>query len=441
MPLPAIAAVAALAAAAHLVQRGSASSAEPGQAEGPAPLETPSAVPFDDLKRDRRAKIKGSILYEGPSRFGGAPIAAVIVYETENPKTGPIPQVYIFRTDEYPTTKRGLDKAVCGRCPLAGGKGCYVNMISVAGVYKSFKKGNYSDIKHAAWWLRRNQPRAIRVGAYGDPVAIPNEAWVRLAAIAEDVALLSYTHQWPLEMAQEYKWFCMASVDSPAEMRRARAKGWRTYRAKLLEDDLIEGQVVCPAITEEDLTCLGCRACSGVGLEGSPEARGPAGIVVDVHGNPRALSAVIRTLKSVRRAEAEREEAREAEAPLPPPRPPSGSAAMAPGYRSWKWTRQDWRSVVPRGRSLDWSKKCGADGTQTVDGRPALCLPFPIIKRLQGSAEGRKILREQAEAKWAAKPGQRVRWHPVIQELHRELEDSMPQDNPRMRSRPRRAAR
>ena len=112
-----------------------------------------------------------------------------------------------------------------------------------------------------------------------------------------------------------------------------------------------------------------------------------------------------------------------------------GSAAMAPGYRSWKWTRQDWRSVVPRGGQLDWKKKCGAKGTKTPDGRPALCLPAPVIERLNLSAEGRKILRDQAEAKWAAKEGQRVKWHPVIRELHRELEASMPEDNPRLSSR------
>ena len=103
-----------------------------------------------------------------------------------------------------------------------------------------------------------------------------------------------------------------------------------------------------------------------------------------------------------------------------------GSAAMAPGSRRWKWTRQDWR---------DWKKKCGAQGTRTPDGRPALCLPFPVIERLNLSAEGRKILRDQAEAKWAAEKGQRIKWHPVIRELHRELEASMPEDNPRLSSR------
>jgi hypothetical protein len=110
-----------------------------------------------------------------------------------------------------------------------------------------------------------------------------------------------------------------------------------------------------------------------------------------------------------------------------------GSPKMAPGYRSWKWTRQDWRSIVPRGKSLDWSKKCGAAGTRTKDERPALCLPLAVIERLNASAEGRKILREQAMKKWRAPKGARIPWHPRIKALHKELEASMPQDNPKLR--------
>lgn len=110
-----------------------------------------------------------------------------------------------------------------------------------------------------------------------------------------------------------------------------------------------------------------------------------------------------------------------------------GSAAMAPGYRSWKWTKQDWRSVVVKGSQLDWSKKCGAKGTRTKDGRPALCLPIAVIERLNGSPSGKNILHDQAMKKWKAKKGQRIPWHPRIKALHKELEDSMPQDNPRYR--------
>lgn len=112
-----------------------------------------------------------------------------------------------------------------------------------------------------------------------------------------------------------------------------------------------------------------------------------------------------------------------------------GSQAMAPGYRSWAWTRQDWRSVVVRRGALDWSRHCGAEGTRGRGGTPALCLPLVVIERLSATAEGRGILVGQALRKAAAKPGERVRWHPEIARLHRELEGVTPADDPRLRGR------
>lgn len=48
-----------------------------------------------------------------------------------------------------------------------------------------------------------------------------------------------------------------------------------------------------------------------------------------------------------------------------------GSAAMAPGYRSWSWTQQDWRSVESgAGGRLRWDRTCGAKGTRKEGGAP-----------------------------------------------------------------------
>jgi hypothetical protein len=106
-----------------------------------------------------------------------------------------------------------------------------------------------------------------------------------------------------------------------------------------------------------------------------------------------------------------------------------GSRAMAPGYRSWAWTTQDWRSVIPkRGGKVDYSKKCGAKGTRSPRDTPALCLPREICERLSASASGRRILHDQAARKWKAKKGERVPWHPRIRELHREIEARTPGD-------------
>lgn len=109
---------------------------------------------------------------------------------------------------------------------------------------------------------------------------------------------------------------------------------------------------------------------------------------------------------------------------------------MAPGYQSYGWTTQSWRSLfLHSDGSITYDKKCGAKGTQLKDGRPRLCLPLYVIEQLIGSKQGRKILAEQIRKKERAKKGQRVSWHPTIKALHRELESMTPEDMPRLRSR------
>lgn len=65
----------------------------------------------------------GAILYEGPSVLDGAPIVAVLTGlkdKSKNPKTGPMLQVWIMRSDIAPhlAQQSGQDDSVCGDCPL-----------------------------------------------------------------------------------------------------------------------------------------------------------------------------------------------------------------------------------------------------------------------------------------------------------------------------------
>lgn len=102
----------------------------------------------------------------------------------------------------------------------------------------------------------------------------------------------------------------------------------------------------------------------------------------------------------------------------------------APGYQSWQWVQQDWRSVVLTKDGVDYSKKCGAPGTRLPDGSPRLCLPKYVIQQLLKTKEGTAILREQARKKQRAAEGERVPWHPRIRELHREVEERTEADDP-----------
>ena len=102
---------------------------------------------------------------------------------------------------------------------------------------------------------------------------------------------------------------------------------------------------------------------------------------------------------------------------------------MAPGYQSYGWTTQDWRSIKVNSKGdIDYSEKCGAEGTRTKSGKPRLCLPAPVIRSLMKTESGKEVLRTQARKKLRAKKGERVPWHPRIKKLHKKLEERTPED-------------
>ena len=106
---------------------------------------------------------------------------------------------------------------------------------------------------------------------------------------------------------------------------------------------------------------------------------------------------------------------------------------MAPGYQSFSWISQDWRSVKVNNKGeIDYSEKCGAEGTQTKSGKPRLCLPRKVIQSLLKSESGKEVLRKQARKKAKAEKGERIPWHPRIKKLHAKLEKETVQDNPPM---------
>src|SRR5690606_32328290 len=86
--------------------------------------------------------------------------------------------------------------------------------------------------------------RVVRLGAYGDPAAVPFDFWHRLLDKAKD--WLGYTHQWRT-CDQRLKQFCMASVDSRAEYDEAHDAGWRTYFVGKDLDDMPPRVALCPA--------------------------------------------------------------------------------------------------------------------------------------------------------------------------------------------------
>jgi hypothetical protein len=145
----------------------------------------------------------GAIFYRGPSLLTGDPIVGVLTgLETgsSNPKTGPIAQAWILRSDLAPmdAKRQNLDDAVCGDCKLRGrdGKdsGCYVPVwVAPNQVYKLVRDGRYPSLS----WPEMQavlEGRSVRLGAYGDPAAIPFESW--RALLTTTAGWVGYTHAW-----------------------------------------------------------------------------------------------------------------------------------------------------------------------------------------------------------------------------------------------------
>ncbi len=187
---------------------------------------------------------------------------------SDNVKTGNMVQVYILMDGIHPTEGvfQGKDKGICGDCPhrYVDGKGtCYVNPAQgPLAVYGAYQRGKYPTVslKEAATII---EGRSVRLGAYGDPAAVPVTVWDGILEKAH--SWTGYTHQWRKYSARGVRRYCMASVESATDADIAHAAGWRTFRIRNADMPLMKNEFVCPASNEggKRLNCVDCRACSG----------------------------------------------------------------------------------------------------------------------------------------------------------------------------------
>ena len=206
----------------------------------------------------------GNTIYNGPSQLNGNAIKSVITgtkTKSANVKTGDMAQMWIMVAEERPTdaAKTGADSAVCGECPhrpllakINGVAPCYVNLGQAPnGVYKSEYPDAMPTIK-----------KPLRLGAYGEPTALPFEL-VRDAVNNAD-GHTGYTHQWRT-CDPRFKTLLMASVDSIEEQIEAQAQGWRTFRVRKETDALMDGEIQCPASKWGGFktNCAKCGLCAG----------------------------------------------------------------------------------------------------------------------------------------------------------------------------------
>ncbi len=209
---------------------------------------------LERYKRKARVLLRpfrGFILYDGPSVFDGAPIRCICKTDSENRKIGPGTwQTWILRADMSPAKAYQYgahDDSICGRCawrarPDEKQGPCYVARWVITTIAKSVDKGNYAPLDYIANGLGLDHletlrvlgalGHAVRLGAYGDPMAVP---------IAPQAALLHhastrqcFVHSWNDERVPDkagWQRLAMASCELPAQTVQAAAMGWRTYTA------------------------------------------------------------------------------------------------------------------------------------------------------------------------------------------------------------------
>ena len=241
-----------------------------------------------------KLKVKGFVIYEGPSVIDHEPIIAVLV-PSENEKTEGGWQLWIMRSDVHPmdAIRNGQDESVCGSCPLrrtlvqatpANGlkedtfsRGCYVIPPPIGKIFKQYHAGVYSRDLSLLDSIAEGE--FLRFGAYGDPAAVPVQTlqnlrqrpWKKTAG---------YTHQKSRETFDKAVLaLVMVSCDSLQDRAEAKAMGARTFRVDWRGEGLQPGEIYCPATPEggSKTSCRRCGLCNGT-------ESGAKDIVVKQHG-------------------------------------------------------------------------------------------------------------------------------------------------------------
>lgn len=233
--------------------------------------------------------MSGFILYRGPSMIDGAPIVAIATVSSRNAKTGAMAQVFILRDDVSPVDAihSGADRSICGDCSHRGriellndvsrnvDRSCYVTVFQAPlVVFKAYKRGVYGAAPVPGAGARALFAGArVRIGAYGDPAAVPFDVWSE--ALADVAAHTGYTHQWR-DADPRFASIVMASADSESDRDAAKALGYRTFRVRTAGETLAPREIDCPS--EQGVKCADCVACGGT------SAKARVDIAIEVHG-------------------------------------------------------------------------------------------------------------------------------------------------------------
>lgn len=224
---------------------------------------------------------RGLILYRGKSQLNGKPIVVIATLHSKNEKTGDIISTWILRDniDPISSIRRGEDEAVCGDCKHRN-KTCYVRVDHAPrNIFLAYKRGVYDRFRPEHIELFRG--RGLRLGAYGDPAAVPISVWLPLISVSK--MHTGYTHAWK-RCDKQFSDIVMASVDTVTEYKQAKRAGYRTFRIRSVNTNLQNREFACPASAEggHRMNCIDCGACNGTDF--GIKKNGDVAIIV--HGSP-----------------------------------------------------------------------------------------------------------------------------------------------------------
>lgn len=235
------------------------------------------------------AKQNSLVIYNGPSAYDGAPIVAILQRGSKNTKTGSMVQLWILSGDVDPITasRTGADYAVCGNCKHRGKaapdkptgwaseRACYVNLMhGPLAVYKAFKRGVYKQAETIGGVQAILSGQTLRLGAYGDPGALPGGMVELLVQMADGHT--GYTHSHTVvndaRKLETIAKHTMISADTKQEAILASNRGFRTFRVIPItawkekgKAELMHNEILCPASKEAGnrVTCGECKLCGG----------------------------------------------------------------------------------------------------------------------------------------------------------------------------------
>lgn len=241
---------------------------------------------------NRANRAKGYIVYRGPSVLDGQPIVMIMTMETKNRKTGPMVQTWILRDDMSPlqVSEAKADSSICGNCPhrWSLGGACYVNLGQApTSIYRAYKRGSYTLLTH----LPNNilhallHDRQIRLGAYGDPAAVPVHVLRSLVTFASGHT--GYTHQMAHKnFDPEVLLYCMASADTEKSAEKAWAQRARTFRiVRDITEMKQDGSEIECLSDAKGIPCSTCMLCGGKTTDQNNNNQPKPNIVIAVHGS------------------------------------------------------------------------------------------------------------------------------------------------------------